>query len=308
MKIKILLFHRVFPHRDRLWDPLSPERFEEVIKFCLKQFNVVLLEDFILNKPTPPKNGKKICAICFDDGYKDFLNYALPILKKYKAPSSMYIVTDCANTGLPPWTYILDFLFQYTTLNKNIQADKLPEFLKTNQWNNSEERLSYAGKLKPYMKSLSNGQRVEILNSYISCFSDVEIPKNLMMTWDEIREIQAEGVHIGSHSHTHPLLGKLESETKIRYELSESFQQLKNNTAVRPVTISYPIGSYNETVKKISGEIGYRIGLAVNQREYDSKKDGIYEIPRIELYNEPLLKSRFRINGAIAWVNSIMRQ
>ncbi|MBK7956947.1 MAG: polysaccharide deacetylase family protein [Bacteroidetes bacterium] len=39
---------------------------------------------------------------CFDDGYLDNLEYAAPILAKYKVPASFYVVTDCIdqNTSL----------------------------------------------------------------------------------------------------------------------------------------------------------------------------------------------------------------
>ena len=219
----------------------------------------------------------------------------------------MYIVTDCVEKGLPPWTYILDYLFQHTANKNNVTGDEFPENLKLTKWSSAEERIEYARKLKPYMKSLDNDKRVEILNRYQSNFSDVEIPRNLMMTWDEIRQIKNAGVHIGSHSHTHPLLAKLKTGAEIYTELKTSFQLLEKNIGSPPVTISYPIGSYNETVKKISGEVGYKIGLAVNQQEYNSQKHDCFEIPRIELYNESLLKSKFRISGTIGNFNKMLK-
>jgi peptidoglycan/xylan/chitin deacetylase (PgdA/CDA1 family) len=309
MKIKILLFHRVSPVRDKLWDPLSPGRFDEIIAHCNKQYTIVPLEDYLLNNHTAHTHkGKDLCAICFDDGYRDFVEYALPVLQKYNTPASMYIVTNCAQTGLPPWTYILDYLFQHTGKLQNIAADGLPDTLKATTWASNEERLAYGSKLKPYLKTLGNTKRVDYLNRYIQHFNDVQVPANLMMSVDEIKYIHGEGIHIGSHTHTHPMLGRIESAEEVTAELTQSYSLLKQWLGVAPVTISYPIGSYNDTVKKLSAQAGYKIGLAVNQRGYNSEKNDIFEIPRIEVYNEPLLKSKLRINGTISWLQTLLRR
>jgi len=74
-----------------------------------------------------------------------------------------------------------------------------------------------------------------------------------------------------------------------------------------PTTISYPVGSYNETTKRISKEVGYKIGLAVNQNIYDPDKQDLFEIPRIELYNEPWWKTRLRITHTLENIKSIIR-
>ena len=41
----------------------------------------------------------------FDDGYKDNIEYAAPILRQFKCPASFYVVTDCIDRNVPTWTY-----------------------------------------------------------------------------------------------------------------------------------------------------------------------------------------------------------
>ena len=38
---------------------------------------------------------ESVCTIGFDDGYRDNIDHALPLLKKYGCPASFYVVTDC---------------------------------------------------------------------------------------------------------------------------------------------------------------------------------------------------------------------
>ena len=120
MTIKIFLFHRVSPQRDILWDPIAPEKFDQIIRFISKNYEVVQLEKAILEPPR--KTDKPFAAFVFDDGYRDFILYALPILKKYNCPTSMYVVTDCIEQQLPPWTYILDYHFIHSKILK-LQLD-----------------------------------------------------------------------------------------------------------------------------------------------------------------------------------------
>jgi len=73
-----------------------------------------------------------------------------------------------------------------------------------------------------------------------------------------------------------------------------------------PKTISYPVGSYNNTTIRLSKEVGYKIGLAVKQDVYSPKEDGIFEVPRIELYNESWFKTRLRISHTLEKIKKIV--
>ncbi len=296
--IKIFLFHRVSPLRDSMWDPMDPKLFEQIIRYLSKQYLCVKLEDYFRNKVYFQNSKKQLCAIVFDDGYKDFLEYALPILKKHNVSSSMYIVTDCVNSQLPPWTYQLDYCFNHSKhLTIKIETDLLPTTMRHTTWANNAERIHFGKNLKPILKKITNTNRLSIFNEVVTQLNDVELPKNLLMNWAEINEIITDGVEVGSHTHSHPLLASIEDDQLIKKELSNSFELIKENCGIEPYTISYPIGSYDARVMSISKEVGYKIGLAVDQAFYNEGEHNIFAIPRVELYNEPYWKAQIRISG-----------
>jgi peptidoglycan/xylan/chitin deacetylase (PgdA/CDA1 family) len=105
------------------------------------------------------------------------------------------------------------------------------------------------------------------------------------------------GFVIGSHSHTHPMLGRLEEESEIAEELQSSMRIIELQLKEKPLMISYPIGSFDERVKRLSKEAGYRWGLAVEQKFFDTRSADLFTIPRVELYQEPWWKVRARTNG-----------
>ncbi|MGE0636801.1 MAG: polysaccharide deacetylase family protein [Bacteroidia bacterium] len=307
MKANIFLFHRVSPQRDKLWDPLSPERFDEILKYLKSKFEIHQIETLLANTSLT-RSKKPLASIVFDDGYKDYIEYALPILKKHNLSASMYLVTDCVESGIPPWTYVLDNAIVSTKKNK-IEVDNslFPEKLKYTAWKNETEKIAFAKKLKPFLKTVSNGTREKIYKQVIKSLDDVHSPEKLMMNWKEINEIKTAGTIIGSHTAKHPLLAKIETESEIENELKSSAEKIKEHIGEFPLTISYPIGNFDELVKNSAKKTGYKFGLAVEQKIYDSTKHDLFAVPRIELYNEPMLKTKLRINGTLEKIKNVLR-
>ena len=298
MQIRIFSFHRVIKEDDELWQPLYPSNFARILKYIVANYKVVDLDKFLLS-PNPEPAHKPYAGITFDDGYKDILTNAFPLLKEYGIPFNMFVVTNCIETGLPPWTYILDYIFAHTSVLTNDAIDIMPPEFKVAKWATKEDRILYAKRLKPFLKECANSYREKAVAAYIQNFKDVTVPRDLILNWDEVNYLSDQGVNIGSHSHTHPLLGKIELESSIYKEFKTSYDLLSQKIGKAPVSISYPVGSVDERAKRIAKEVGYKIGFAVNEQQYDSTQQDIFEIPRIELYNESMIKTKLRANGFI---------
>jgi peptidoglycan/xylan/chitin deacetylase (PgdA/CDA1 family) len=101
------------------------------------------------------------------------------------------------------------------------------------------------------------------------------------------------------------MLASLQNESEIADELKISAQRIQEEVGKLPRTISYPIGSYDERVVSLSAKAGYQYGLAVKQQFFKSGKDDVFEIPRVELYQEPWWKVKMRMNGIYSWVKNI---
>jgi peptidoglycan/xylan/chitin deacetylase (PgdA/CDA1 family) len=307
MKATILLFHRTNPVRDKLWDPMDPKLFDRIINYVSKNFTILPLDEICLGNP---KTKKKLMSITFDDGYKDYIDYALPILDKYKIHSTMFIVTSCVQNNLPPWTYILDHLF-INTNKLSISNFEFGEKLQpraTFSWATKAEQLAYSQKIKPVLKTVDNELRNKILDNFIAEFKDVELPSNLMMTWEDVKSLDKNFVSIGSHTLTHPALNTIENDKILETELKRSAQIIQNNLGVLPNSISYPLGKYNQRVKDAAKDAGYKIGLVLNQKAYNSQKHDMFEIPRLELYNGTFLRNKIKVMGIESSIKSIFRK
>lgn len=307
IKIRIYLFHRVSPQRNLLWNPMTPKLFEQIVIYLNNKYEIVPLEKTLLGE-YQPLSKKELCAITFDDGYKDFIEYAFPILLKHKSPSSMYIVSSCADNNIPPWTYIINHLFLNTShISLDIKSKALPASLQKTKWKGQKERIHYAKKLSPFLKQLNNQERQLIFEQIVADFDDVEKPEGMMLSWDDIRYLHQNGCEIGSHSVSHPLLAKKTNIEEIAKELTESGKIIEQQIGKFPIAISYPFGSSNDLIKKTAQNVGYKIGVSVNAAYYDSKKNNLFEVPRIELFDEPFIKSKLRMSGFIEKINKAMR-
>lgn len=305
--IRNFLFHRVSPERDQLWDPMSVELFDKCIQYISKKYEVVQFEEFVFSGNYKKNNKKKIATIMFDDGYKDNIDFAAPILKKYNLKASFYVVSDCIDKNIPTWTHILEHLFQFTSVeNIEMSFDFLSEELKISRLNSHEERLNYVRKLKPFLKKISHDNRNLVLNKVIETYNDIELPK-LMMNWDDLRKLKEEGHYIGSHTVSHCMLGTMDNENTIISELTLSGKRIEEQLGHFPITISYPVGSFNNTTKELSQKVGYKIGLAVKQNVHNPQKEDLFEVSRIELYNEPWWKTSMRITNTLENIKTFIR-
>ncbi len=86
MIIPVLMYHSISNDKSIL--SVTPKKFEEQIKF-LHDIGYKSINFNQINS-----NIQKPIIITFDDGYKDNLINALPILKKYSFVSTIFIVSD----------------------------------------------------------------------------------------------------------------------------------------------------------------------------------------------------------------------
>ena len=105
-----------------------------------------------------------------------------------------------------------------------------------------------------------------------------EVP---LMGWQEIRELQNEGVEFGSHSVTHSPLISLSHGEVVR-EAARSRMLLERYLGKSVNTFAYPYGDFNPVVRHLIGACGYTVGLSCHPR-LSQLDNELLELPRIEV-------------------------
>ena len=103
--IIVLYYHRVANVKGHKIN-LPLENFAEQIDHITKYYEIVSLDE-AHKRLSSGYNPDVAVAITFDDGYKDNLENALPILEKYNLPAIIYITTRFPEGDCRMWWYEL---------------------------------------------------------------------------------------------------------------------------------------------------------------------------------------------------------
>ena len=89
------------------------------------------------------------------------------------------------------------------------------------------------------------------------------------LSWDELKELAAEGVEIGNHTANHAYLVELEPgetyqqwQKRIRDDIEKAQQKFEKHLGFKPTLFAYPYGEYSTGVVEIIKDIGFKAAYA----------------------------------------------
>ncbi|MEQ8605112.1 MAG: polysaccharide deacetylase family protein [Marivibrio sp.] len=98
------------------------------------------------------------------------------------------------------------------------------------------------------------------------------------MSWDQLRELAAAGVEIGSQAVTHPHM-PTQSAVRNRRELVRSADRLEEELGVRPTLFAYPYGEASAEIMRLTREAGYDAAFGQHSGAIGPTLDRFY-LPR----------------------------
>ena len=309
VEIRNYLFHRV-SDENKAWAPaMSPKKFEKCLQYICKRNVVKNIEDLFLHGELEQSNSHRIACITFDDGFKDNIEVAEPLLRKYGIKASFYVTTDCIDEGLPTWTHIVPYLFESTrSRHFSLRSALLPKEYSNQNFSSRQEMVNFGRALFKLFFRMPYEETQNIISQVKDQFADAELPGGYMMSWDNVRELNKLGYKIGSHTSSHPILTNIQERDSLLGELVNSKNRIESECRIPANTISYPIGMYNNEIKTIAKECGYKIGLSVNQKFCYSNDIDHFDIPRVDVYaNDGWLKTCLRLSGYIERMRNIIK-
>jgi len=259
--ITILAYHgvldRSLPFDD--WCFISQETFEEQIRYLSQHFNIVHLSDAVtmldrgdIDKPT--------AVITFDDGYQNNYDFAFPILKKYNAPATIYLVSDQMNGTDTIW---------FCRLNQALADTRETSF----SWNGMQFDLrTPAGKsaasarIQHSLKGMINHRLNEEVKKLIRALgSNPEQPVEnhspyRLLSQTEIDEMRDSGlIEFGAHTCSHAILSRLSSDEQSR-EINECKTAIEAMVGRSCDHFAYPNGStqdHDPVTAELIGKAGF---------------------------------------------------
>lgn len=285
----ILNYHGVVQNYDPSLtkNHLPLHQFEEQMNYFKKHFTILSTEEIFESRITKSENKLKKCiAITFDDGYKNNLETAFPVLNSLNIPATIFVTgQSVVNATLPLWYDVLDIL------NSQLSWPKLKdEIINTGLKNFNCSTFKDYGSFKNYIKYNTpeiKGSILELLNKNATLKtlfdqSNSEYWK-LLNEMDLLTISKSKLIEIGSHGLTHSNLDKLNDVT-LNHELIETKSLLENCIKKNVSSIAFPDGAYNQTVKDACRNAGYKRMLAVDLRIKTDLTDTDI-LPRLSISN-----------------------
>ena len=150
----------------------------------------------------------------------------------------------------------------------------------------------------PVLKRYGFGAMVFLVSDRIGERSDWNAPygeTSPLMTWDEIRRLQAEGVQFGSHAATHRRLEALSPADVVR-EAAHSRAVLSRGLGAPVTAFAYPYGSESASVQHLIGACGYTYGLSCRSGRSDFIEP-LLSLPRLEVEGDKTITDFIRMLG-----------
>ncbi|MEV5956396.1 polysaccharide deacetylase family protein [Streptomyces sp. NPDC051987] len=102
---------------------------------------------------------------------------------------------------------------------------------------------------------------------------------DVMLDWDQVRDLAGAGCEIGGHSHTHPELDQLDDE-RLRTELVTSREIVTDELGTAPASFAYPYGYSSRRVRQAVRAAGYAQALAVGN-QLARRRQGPFALRRV---------------------------
>jgi peptidoglycan/xylan/chitin deacetylase (PgdA/CDA1 family) len=287
----ILTLHHVRPGRTDAFQPnrlleVTPEFLEEVIVGLRSDgFEFVTLDEAIA-RLSQGAVGRRFVTLTFDDGYRDNVEHALPILRRHGVPMTMYVCSAfAAGTGELWWL----------TLEEVIAANARVDFVLDDQVHHldagdPDAKQAAFERIYWLLRALPRDEQIRAAVNELAQrygIDPVRRSAELCLRWPEIATLSQDPlVTIGAHTITHPMLRKV-SAASARREMQQSAANVEKATGKRVEHFCYPVGDASAAGPgefEMARELGFKSAVTTRPGVlFPDHRDHLWALPRISL-------------------------
>lgn len=246
------------------------------------------------------KSGKTGYLISFDDGLRDVLSHALPIVRKYSAAAIIFCcalpylegrVLNVQKSHLLQWRwgwrdFRAKFLCALSDDPEGSQRDNTDHLHLDRMYRYDDEDVASFKRLLNVELPYSVVDRVLDRLFEDEFGPQRDIVDRIYLSTDDIRRCADDGMCIGLHTYSHCMLSRLSKQEQAT-ELDASLALFRDRLGLEIGAISYPYGiagSWNDDTKELAVQRGLHAGYTLGREIYaaDVHIDPM-EIPRYDV-------------------------
>ena len=279
--LRILAYHRVAELRDTpTVDSRSvsatPAGFDRQMQHLTRNYHVVGMPQLLRTVANGLPLPKRAVLLTFDDAYADFAETAWPVLKRFGLPATLFVPT--AYPDHPELAFTWDMLYQAFSATSRNELCATP--FGPLPLGNPDEKRRALRIVQDYASTISNDEAMRLVDSV--CAQLVERPaySGSVLSWDQLRQLVKEGLTIGSHTQTHPLMTQVTPE-RMREEIRGSQQDLKREIGTALPIFCYPNGNHNDTVTAVLKDEGILLAFTTLSGQNKSESLDLLRLRRV---------------------------
>ena len=233
---------------------LTSEGFRSQIQTLADGWEMVHPREVVEAVETDRQPGERDCLVTFDDGLREQIEVALPILDELGVPAVFFVNTAPIEKEIVLPVHQIHLI--RATLGSEAVVDELKELIVAEGFDLADDaeydekarfHYSYDTPADASLKYLLNfvlpfevrDRAVDVF--FKRHFDEREVSRELYMTRDHLRQLSARGL-LGAHTHHHFPVGIL-PEARAAEEVARCVDLLEDWTGERPRFLSYPYGS-----------------------------------------------------------------
>ncbi len=276
----ILTFHRIhdgnsLPDGFCSCPSHSVKNFRAALSWCKRHYRFVPLSDLVRFRG----DRTPLCAVTFDDGWRDNYRFALPVLRELDIPATVFIVTSKIGAKTPFWQQKLGECFRKANSSNDCRDALKASFRDLHDANDFTPALFR--RTVSRLKRLPARLREPLIDRVAEQCGVEEQRERLFLNEAEIHAMREHGINFGSHTHTHPVL-TTEEPSDIHAELFDSRERLQQILDEPVLMLSYPNGNWSVEIARMAATVGYRIACTTIHGHTSAHSNEL-ALPRIEL-------------------------
>jgi peptidoglycan/xylan/chitin deacetylase (PgdA/CDA1 family) len=299
----ILTLHHVRPPRPDAFQPnrlleVTPAFLESVVA-SLRRAEVDLVSlDEMRRRLAERIFWRKFVCFTFDDGYRDNLIHAYPILKRHAVPFAVYVATSFPDRlGELWWLALEKAIAQNDRIGLVIDGEDRHFDCRT-----AQEKYAVHDTVYWWLRSLGSEAALRRAVHDLCRRYHVDLTSfcaELCMTWDEVATLARDPlVTVGAHTVNHVMLKKVPDE-EARSEMRMSTAVIEAALGTRPRHFAYPVGdatSAGAREFRLAAEAGFETAVTTRPGVlFAEHRDHLMALPRISLNGEFQRLRYFRV-------------
>ena len=242
----ILTFHHVHPDEPRGYAPnalltITPAFLERtLLTLKARGFDLIGLDAVPARLGGPPRE-RPFAVLTFDDGYRDNVEHAAPVLARHGAPWTLFVTGTFADgTGRLWWIELERAVARLDRVRLSLEGQTAIDLTARD----ADEKMTA---FETVYRLLRSGPEPRLLDRIATLcaqagFVPGRVANGLCLSWSELRSLAAErDVTIGAHTLTHPMLAKHDAAFAER-EIAESRARIAAELGCAVRHLSYPVG------------------------------------------------------------------